>query len=364
MPTVTASGHVAISFELRPDRLVVEVADDGSGFEEPPSTDGGGDLSEGGLGIAIIRSIADEVEIERRSGRPRLPSPLRQAAPVGAVGRDHLRSCRAGPAQADRRFESWSDRVRAGGGPTRRPAGRGRARDRTGAARLPSRRDVGRERALGGGPCRRRRRAARGDRAGRLQLPPQARGARARRVRPLLQRRRKPGAVVRPAPSLGAQARSGGRPLGPLGGRLRRRQPRVCRRRRRGARPATGCGRVLPRLPPLRRSRARARALPRCRAHALHPHPLGRRERLVGAAGADRARDSRGRPRERRRRLSHRALAAGVPRRLRRPRVSTRQARSSPPIRSRSTRTSSARSREATVSSSASATFSLRARSF
>src|SRR5918994_786324 len=57
-------GHVDISFELRDDRLIVEVADHGSGFEpDTPGTDGGGELSEGGLGIAIIRSIADEVEI-------------------------------------------------------------------------------------------------------------------------------------------------------------------------------------------------------------------------------------------------------------------------------------------------------------
>ena len=59
-------GHVDISFELLEDRLIVEVADDGSGFE--PSEldddgDGDGELTEGGLGIAIIRSIADEVEI-------------------------------------------------------------------------------------------------------------------------------------------------------------------------------------------------------------------------------------------------------------------------------------------------------------
>ena len=58
-------GHVSISFELRDDRLIVEVVDDGTGFEP----DGAGkhdddvELSEGGLGIAIIRSIADEVEI-------------------------------------------------------------------------------------------------------------------------------------------------------------------------------------------------------------------------------------------------------------------------------------------------------------
>ena len=58
-------GHVDISFELRDDRLIVEVADDGSGFEpsELDGRDGNGELTEGGLGIAIIRSIADEVEI-------------------------------------------------------------------------------------------------------------------------------------------------------------------------------------------------------------------------------------------------------------------------------------------------------------
>lgn len=57
-------GHVAISFELRADRLIVEVADDGAGFEPDETVDGNGaELSEGGLGIAIIRSIADEVEI-------------------------------------------------------------------------------------------------------------------------------------------------------------------------------------------------------------------------------------------------------------------------------------------------------------
>jgi serine/threonine-protein kinase RsbW len=58
-------GHVEISFELSADRLVVEVTDDGAGFdldEASPSADGD-DLTEGGLGIAIIRSIADEVEV-------------------------------------------------------------------------------------------------------------------------------------------------------------------------------------------------------------------------------------------------------------------------------------------------------------
>jgi len=61
-------GQVEISFELRADRLVVEVADDGFGFEpaEAARADDGSELTEGGLGIAIIRSVADEVEIGGR----------------------------------------------------------------------------------------------------------------------------------------------------------------------------------------------------------------------------------------------------------------------------------------------------------
>ena len=79
-------GHVQISFELREDRLIVEISDDGPGFEDrssderrfgaesfprqvldpgAPKTNGHADqdLIEGGLGIEIIRSIADELEI-------------------------------------------------------------------------------------------------------------------------------------------------------------------------------------------------------------------------------------------------------------------------------------------------------------
>ena len=62
-------GRVDISFELLDDRLIVEVADDGSGFE--PAAGGKAiedELSEGGLGIAIIRSIADEVEFRDGPG--------------------------------------------------------------------------------------------------------------------------------------------------------------------------------------------------------------------------------------------------------------------------------------------------------
>jgi serine/threonine-protein kinase RsbW len=58
-------GHVAISYELTGDRLAIEVADEGAGFEPEERTDAGDleDLTEGGLGIAIIRSIADEFEL-------------------------------------------------------------------------------------------------------------------------------------------------------------------------------------------------------------------------------------------------------------------------------------------------------------
>jgi serine/threonine-protein kinase RsbW len=63
------SGHVDITYELQPDRLRIEVVDDGEGFDphEMPSFDGD-ELSEGGLGIAIIRSIADELEISSQPG--------------------------------------------------------------------------------------------------------------------------------------------------------------------------------------------------------------------------------------------------------------------------------------------------------
>jgi serine/threonine-protein kinase RsbW len=62
-------GQVDIRYEVHADAVVIEVVDDGAGFDpdEAPSFDGD-ELSEGGLGIAIIRTIADEVEIEARPG--------------------------------------------------------------------------------------------------------------------------------------------------------------------------------------------------------------------------------------------------------------------------------------------------------
>jgi serine/threonine-protein kinase RsbW len=62
------AGVVEISYELRPDRLVIEVIDDGEGFDPDESAGAPEELSEGGLGIAIIRAIADEVEIGTQPG--------------------------------------------------------------------------------------------------------------------------------------------------------------------------------------------------------------------------------------------------------------------------------------------------------
>jgi serine/threonine-protein kinase RsbW len=64
-----AEGSVEIRYELKSDRLVIEVTDDGEGFDPShrPADDA---LSEGGLGIAIIRAVADEMEIgQKPTGR-------------------------------------------------------------------------------------------------------------------------------------------------------------------------------------------------------------------------------------------------------------------------------------------------------
>jgi serine/threonine-protein kinase RsbW len=61
-------GSVDIVYELRPDRLEVEVEDAGTGFEAGRADGDGKELEEGGLGIAIIRALTDEVEIAEREG--------------------------------------------------------------------------------------------------------------------------------------------------------------------------------------------------------------------------------------------------------------------------------------------------------
>jgi serine/threonine-protein kinase RsbW len=56
-------GIVHVHYELHADRLVIEVADDGTGFDPDPWDRERGELSEGGLGLAIIRSLTDELEL-------------------------------------------------------------------------------------------------------------------------------------------------------------------------------------------------------------------------------------------------------------------------------------------------------------
>jgi serine/threonine-protein kinase RsbW len=62
------AGVVDISYQLFPDRLVIEVTDEGEGFDPAEALGNAAELSEGGLGIAIIRAIADEVEIGAQPG--------------------------------------------------------------------------------------------------------------------------------------------------------------------------------------------------------------------------------------------------------------------------------------------------------
>jgi serine/threonine-protein kinase RsbW len=79
------AGYVSIAYELTGDALAVEVVDDGKGFDpdRPPALEGE-ELTEGGLGIAIIRTIADEFELSSQPGvrgsRLRFAKRLRQAA--------------------------------------------------------------------------------------------------------------------------------------------------------------------------------------------------------------------------------------------------------------------------------------------
>jgi serine/threonine-protein kinase RsbW len=66
----TGEGTVEIVYELQPDRLVVEVADDGPGFDAAGDRRSDENLAEGGLGIAIIRAVSDEFEAgDRAAGR-------------------------------------------------------------------------------------------------------------------------------------------------------------------------------------------------------------------------------------------------------------------------------------------------------
>jgi serine/threonine-protein kinase RsbW len=63
-------GTVEVLYQLEPDRLVVEVLDDGPGFDPSGDRPTEENLEEGGLGIAIIKAVSDEFEAgERSKGR-------------------------------------------------------------------------------------------------------------------------------------------------------------------------------------------------------------------------------------------------------------------------------------------------------
>jgi serine/threonine-protein kinase RsbW len=65
-------GSVEIVFELGADRLAVEVVDEGAGFRADEQA-APGEPSESGLGIAIIKALADDFEVtEGDSGGSRL----------------------------------------------------------------------------------------------------------------------------------------------------------------------------------------------------------------------------------------------------------------------------------------------------
>jgi serine/threonine-protein kinase RsbW len=59
-------GLVEILYELSDDRIAIQVTDDGSGFDPQILERAQEELDEGGLGIAIIRALTDELEIGAR----------------------------------------------------------------------------------------------------------------------------------------------------------------------------------------------------------------------------------------------------------------------------------------------------------
>jgi serine/threonine-protein kinase RsbW len=67
------SGKVHLSFSVKPDRVVLEIRDEGAGFHEDDAdcpeckayTLPGGES--GGMGISIIRAVVDEFDLQRPS---------------------------------------------------------------------------------------------------------------------------------------------------------------------------------------------------------------------------------------------------------------------------------------------------------
>ncbi|MDQ3859637.1 MAG: ATP-binding protein [Actinomycetota bacterium] len=66
------AGVVDIRYELNGEQLAVEVSDEGGGFDLERPDGRADELDEGGLGIAIIRAVTDELAIESHEHGSRL----------------------------------------------------------------------------------------------------------------------------------------------------------------------------------------------------------------------------------------------------------------------------------------------------
>ena len=71
-------GAVEIRYELADSSLAVEVSDEGAGFDSDRLDAEPAELDEGGLGIAIIRALTDDLSIGRACRRDRLLRPLHE----------------------------------------------------------------------------------------------------------------------------------------------------------------------------------------------------------------------------------------------------------------------------------------------
>jgi len=74
-------GEVAVRYELGPDSITIEVIDEGRGFDLEPVNGDPIEMREEGMGLAIIRAVVDELELqagpEGRGSRLRLTKSLR-----------------------------------------------------------------------------------------------------------------------------------------------------------------------------------------------------------------------------------------------------------------------------------------------
>jgi serine/threonine-protein kinase RsbW len=68
--SAAGGGQLELTFDVRSDRVVIEVFDDGDGFDpvDVPVFDGTA-VQEHGLALAIIETVADELELESAVGR-------------------------------------------------------------------------------------------------------------------------------------------------------------------------------------------------------------------------------------------------------------------------------------------------------